>query len=429
MYLKNKKLLYSMRLCFLSLFYNGTITGGHAMDVFSVIYKVGNVACGAVQGAASYLEIPKETQEEFKERITRLDTKGAEGIFQKEIQNLELSTSLQKSSLGEDDFIFLQNKEAVITLYNRMVIAAVTVDYVRTCLDSINNVIATLNQKINQPQYHNFKGELEELKKFTEEKIKVNLGAMLYSRYQYTRGGGIIDRGTTSLSAKKPRLKLWGVKSFDAPDYTSYSHVIEDLKGKENRVEIQNFLLMHRQYQNTLELLSKTESTLLNPKEEKGIYYYADEGVLYKIFGRLLKLTPVNLYSETFEINLKKMTITEEEEEINNKEELIDNSTSAPLFIDPLIKKTSPIEIPRKKKNNYFSPINKNDGDTLIIPLVKKNEVMVKKTTSKPVYLPQERPLKKNQLTSQLTSELLKRTESDNEADNNEDLLTEQEEK
>lgn len=412
MYLKNKKLSISRILCFLPIFYGGMTLKCQAMDFLSAAYKVGGYVVGAAQGLVNYLEIPKDPQEEFKEKITRLDIQGAENIFQKEIRELEASTPLQKSSLGNDDFIFYHNKEAAISLYNRMVIAAVTVDYVRLCLGSINNVLEMLDHKINQPQYLPLKGELEELKKLTAVNFKVNLGAMLYARYRYIRGGGLGERGTISYSSKTPRLDLWGVKTLPSPDYTSYKDKIK-FEGKEDRMEIKNFLSMYSQYEITLELLSKTESALLTSGEEKGIDYYADPETLSKVFGRNIKLTPINLYSEIFEINYNIQEEWEEESRVPEVkgEEVVETPVKA-----------TPIDIaPRKTSKNHSgsasssgsttSASSKTSHESLVLPQMKK------KGTINSNSLLLGRPPKGNQNKSQLTAEVLSNISKTHESD------------
>lgn len=317
MCLKNTKLPILRMLCFLTIFYGGMIVKCQAMEYLSMAYNVGGYVVGA---ALSYLEKPKDLQEEFKEKITQLDIRGAEGIFQQKISELE-------ASIDNDDFIFGKNKEQAITLYNRMVIAAVTVDYVGLCLDSINNVIKMLDQKTNQPQYLPLKGELEELKNLTESKLKVNLGSILYVRYSYERKGGVMDRSTASISSKSQRLQRWGGNTLPPPDYNSYVDKVK-FEGKEDRIEIKNFLTMYNQYEITLELLSKTESALLNlqkngvnSEKNREIDYYADPRVLSTVFGRSLELTPVKLHSKIFEINYTPKDNVEDSKGTEEKEE------------------------------------------------------------------------------------------------------------
>lgn len=94
--------------------------GGYAVPMGNAVYHM--------------FEIPKEEEEQFKEYVTQLNFSSAQDMIQKQIHQLE-----KDPLLSHDQQVKEVNKKQAFLLYQRLEIAAVTIDYVHACLKSKRN--------------------------------------------------------------------------------------------------------------------------------------------------------------------------------------------------------------------------------------------------------------------------------------------------
>lgn len=345
--------------------------------------------------AVSYFEVEKTHGDKFNEAVSSMNRESTELIVQEVLDAIREDLKSKNYNSNEilkekydSDSIVKNYCDAFYVWHSRYKIAWLVLDYIEAFCKECDE--ATKRIKIYMPEEknpiigmktikeQNQKLQLQQSAQYFQAYLdeisakKLNIGALLYARYRYTRGGGMLERGNKSYIAKSLRLERWGVDNFPKPSFSLTPECLFVSSSKTLKEEDKILNRIREIYAATLNVLTVHELVALGQFKQF-------QKTFSEVFSKH-QLTPYKLKETIFE------EIFEEIKEVDDEKKEIDTSGEHKGDFDEkhedekqtlFPKKSSPIDIPQPKNSNYtrekgsygtpkFSIFNLNDDRQMI---------------------------------------------------------------